>query len=220
MIQCREHRMSDVPTYRPFGSGHVARRGRRRTREEPVTQHGWRTSGPPPHAGPADGAQRQRARPVARFEPQMLVATDAASEGLNLQTLGTMINVDLPWNPSRLEQRLGRIKRFGQRRHSVDMLNLVYQGTQDEKVYEVLSQRMKDRYDIFGSLPDTIDDEWIEDMENLEETMDKYMHLRKKARDAFEIRYEHQVDPDAERWELCSRVLARRDIVEKLSSPW
>ena len=69
-------------------------------------------------------------------------------------------------------------------------------------------------------LRDTIDDEWIEDIENLEETMDKYMHLRKEARDAFEIRYEHQVDPDAERWELCSRVLARRDIVEKLSSPW
>jgi hypothetical protein len=42
------------------------------------------------------------------------VATDAACEGLNLQTLGTLINVDLPWNPSRREQRLGRIKRIGQ----------------------------------------------------------------------------------------------------------
>ena len=157
---------------------------------------------------------------VRKHEIRLLVATDAACEGLNLQTLGTMINVDLPWNPSRLEQRLGRIKRFGQRRHSVDMLNLVYHGTQDEEVYEVLSKRMKDRYDIFGSLPDTIDDEWIEDIENLEETMDKYMHLRKQARDAFEIPYEDEIDPDAERWELCSRVLARHDIVEKLSSPW
>ena len=157
---------------------------------------------------------------VRRHEIRLLVATDAACEGLNLQTLGTMINVDLPWNPSRLEQRLGRIKRFGQRRASVDMLNLVYHGTQDEKVYEVLSQRMKDRYDIFGSLPDTIDDEWIEDIEQLEEMMDRYMHLRTEARDAFEIRYEDQVDPDAERWELCSRVLARRDIVEKLAAPW
>src|SRR5438034_10017849 len=43
---------------------------------------------------------------------RLVVATDAACEGLNLQTLGTLINVDLPWNPSRLEQRLGRIKRF------------------------------------------------------------------------------------------------------------
>ena len=45
---------------------------------------------------------------------RLLVATDAACEGLNLQTLGTLINVDLPWNPSRLEQRIGRIKRYGQ----------------------------------------------------------------------------------------------------------
>ena len=79
---------------------------------------------------------------------------------------------------------------------------------------------MKDRYDIFGSLLDTIDDDWIEDVEQLEEMMDRYMHRRREARDAFEIRYEDQVDPDAERRELCSRVLARREIVEKLSSPW
>ena len=157
---------------------------------------------------------------VRRHEIRLLVATDAACEGLNLQTLGTMINVDLPWNPSRLEQRLGRIKRFGQRRHNVDMLNLVYHDTQDEKVYAALSQRMKDRYDIFGSLPDTIDDDWIENVERLEEMMDRYMHLRQKARDAFEIRYERQIDPARDRWELCSRVLARRDIVEKLSTPW
>ena len=157
---------------------------------------------------------------VRTHEIRLLVATDAACEGLNLQTLGTMINVDLPWNPSRLEQRLGRIKRFGQRRQNVDMLNLVYHDTQDEKVYAALSHRMKDRYDIFGSLPDTIDDDWIENVERLEEMMDQYMHLRQQARDAFEIRYERQVDPDRDRWELCSRVLARRDIVEKLSMPW
>src|ERR1017187_7895240 len=78
----------------------------------------------------------------------LLVATDAACEGLNLQTLGTLINVDLPWNPSRLEQRIGRIKRYGQTRDRVDMLNLVYVNTNDEKVYRALSQRMKDRYDL------------------------------------------------------------------------
>ena len=157
---------------------------------------------------------------VRRHEVRLLVATDAACEGLNLQTLGTMINVDLPWNPSRLEQRLGRIKRFGQRRQSVDMLNLVYHDTQDEKVYAALSRRMKDRYDIFGGLPDTIDDDWIENVERLDEKMDQYIHMRQHAREAFEIRYERQVDPDRERWEHCSRVLARGDIVKKLSMPW
>lgn len=151
---------------------------------------------------------------------RLIVATDAACEGLNLQTLGTLINVDLPWNPSRLEQRLGRIKRIGQARQTVDMLNLVYHDTQDEKVYRVLSRRMKDRYDIFGGLPDSIDDEWIENIEKLEEMMDEYIHLRNQARDVFELRYKETIDPDKDRWELCSRVLGRRDVVERLSEPW
>ena len=151
---------------------------------------------------------------------RLVLATDAACEGLNLQTLGTLINVDLPWNPSRLEQRLGRIKRFGQARRNVDMLNLVYAETQDEKVYRVLSRRMKDKFDIFGGLPDTIEDDWIESVEKLEAMMDEYIHLRRKARDVFELRYQATIDPDRDRWELCSRVLARRDVVERLSVPW
>jgi superfamily II DNA or RNA helicase len=157
---------------------------------------------------------------VKKREIRLVVATDAACEGLNLQTLGTLINVDLPWNPSRLEQRLGRIKRFGQARHTVDMLNLVYHETQDEKIYQVLSRRMKDRFDIFGGLPDTIEDDWIESVEKLEEMMDKYMNLRQQAHDVFEIRYHETINPDKDRWELCSRVLARRDVVDRLSVPW
>jgi superfamily II DNA or RNA helicase len=157
---------------------------------------------------------------VKNHEVRLLVATDAACEGLNLQTLGTLINVDLPWNPSRLEQRLGRIKRIGQARQSVDMLNLVYHDTQDEKVYQVISRRMRDRFDIFGGLPDVIEDEWIEDEEKMDEMMDQYIHLRQGARDVFEVRYQETIDPDKDRWELCSRVLARRDVLERLSAPW
>ena len=157
---------------------------------------------------------------VKEREIKLVVATDAASEGLNLQTLGTLINIDLPWNPSRLEQRLGRIKRIGQVRRNVDMLNLVYKDTQDERIYQVLSKRMKDRFDIFGSLPDTIEDDWIEDQERLEEMMDKYIHLRKKAKDEFSIRYEEEIDPDKNRWELWEKVVSRRAVEEKLSRPW
>lgn len=157
---------------------------------------------------------------VKKREIRLIIATDAACEGLNLQTLGTLINIDLPWNPSRLEQRLGRIKRFGQSRKTVDMLNLVYHETQDEKIYQVLSKRMKDRYDIFGGLPDTIDDDWIENVEQLEEMMDKYIHLRNKAHDVFEIRYKETIDPNKDQWEQCARVLSRRDVIDKLSVPW
>ena len=49
---------------------------------------------------------------------------------------------------------------------------------------------MKDGYDIFGGLPDTIEDDWIESEEKLEEMMDEYIHLRKQARDVFELRYQ------------------------------
>ena len=63
--------------------------------------------------------------------------------------------------------------------------------------------------------PPTIDDGWVDDVERLDEMTDRGMHLRKQARDAFEVRYEHQVSPDTERSELCPRVLARRDIVRE-----
>lgn len=157
---------------------------------------------------------------VKEHEIRLVIATDAACEGLNLQTLGTLINVDLPWNPSRLEQRLGRIKRFGQARRTVDMLNLVYHDTQDEVVYRTISRRLKDKFDIFGGLPDTIEDDWIESVEKLEQMMDQYIHLRQNARDAFELRYKETIDADKNRWELCSRVLARKDVNDKLSEAW
>ncbi|RKR43442.1 phospholipase D-like domain-containing anti-phage protein [Paraburkholderia sp. BL17N1] len=164
--------------------------------------------------------REQIKRAVKEREIRLVVATDAACEGLNLQTLGTLINVDLPWNPSKLEQRLGRIKRFGQSRDLVDMLNLVYHGTQDEKVYQVLSRRMKDRYNIFGSLPDTIDAEWIEDIEGLEQELDRYWARRNQTQTAFQARYQDSIHPTENRWELCEKVLSRQDFIEKLSEEW
>jgi hypothetical protein len=50
--------------------------------------------------------------------------------------------------------------------------------------------------------------------------MDHYIHLRDQARNAFEIRYQESINPDQDRWELCSRVLSRRDVIERLSMPW
>ncbi|MDF1829968.1 phospholipase D-like domain-containing anti-phage protein, partial [Cycloclasticus pugetii] len=131
---------------------------------------------------------------VAEHELTIMVATDAACEGLNLQTLGTLINIDLPWNPTKLEQRIGRIKRFGQVREKVDMLNLVNEQTVDEKVYERLSERMRDRYSLFGSLPDTIKDEWIEDIETLGEKMDDFINAQKEA-NGFDLRYNTSMSP-------------------------
>ncbi|WP_394842385.1 phospholipase D-like domain-containing protein [Pendulispora brunnea] len=156
---------------------------------------------------------------VKEREVRLVVATDAACEGLNLQTLGTLINVDLPWNPSRLEQRIGRIKRFGQARDSVDMLNLVYQGTRDEEVYDRLSSRMRDRYDVFGALPDVIEDDWIDHIETLDDKLTEFIEKKRRA-NAFDIRYADTVEPKGEPWEKCAQVLSRRDVIERLSRGW
>lgn len=158
-------------------------------------------------------------RMVAEHQIRVMVATDAACEGLNLQTLGTLINVDLPWNPTRLEQRIGRIKRFGQKRETVDMLNLVFEQTVDETIYERLSERMRNRYDLFGSLPDTIKDEWIEDIESLGEKLDQYINAQKTAT-GFDLRYTATMTPPDKDWRDCTEVLSRRDFSVLLSSAW
>ena len=156
---------------------------------------------------------------VAEHQIKIMIATDAACEGLNLQTLGTLINIDLPWNPTRLEQRIGRIKRFGQVRDKVDMLNLVNEQTVDEKVYSRLSERMRNRFDLFGSLPDTIRDEWIEDIAALGEKMDEYINAQREA-NGFDLRYNAIVEPSDRNWRDCTEVLSRRDLAQLMSNGW
>jgi superfamily II DNA or RNA helicase len=199
----------------------VARKIADRVPHEPVAVYAGAQKSGIYHNGRFTSVERDEIKgAVKRRMIRLVVATDAACEGLNLQTLGSLINVDLPWNPSRLEQRLGRIKRFGQQRVSVDMLNLVYAGTRDEDVYDRLSQRMKDRYDIFGSLPDVIEDDWIDDIEDLDEKLSEFIEKRKAARSAFDLRYGDTIDPEGEPWEKCSKVLSRRDLEEALSRGW
>jgi superfamily II DNA or RNA helicase len=170
--------------------------------------------------GQAVGIAREALkRMVADHDIRLMVATDAACEGLNLQTLGTLINVDLPWNPTRLEQRIGRIKRFGQARSTVDMLNLVHQGTVDETVYERLSERMRNRYDLFGGLPDTIKDDWIDDLETLGEKMDQYIEERRQAT-GFDLRYNDTIRSTADAWRDCAAVLSRRDLDNLMRQGW
>ncbi len=170
--------------------------------------------------GDSVGVERETLkRMVAERQIRVMVATDAACEGLNLQTLGTLINVDLPWNPTRLEQRIGRIKRFGQRRETVDMLNLVFEQTVDERIYERLSERMKDRYDLFGSLPDTIKDDWIDNIETLGEKLDEYINAQKTAT-GFDLRYTGTMMPPDKDWREFTAVLSRRDLASLMSVAW
>ena len=72
----------------------------------------------------------------------VLLCTDAASEGLNFQFCGALINYDMPWNPMRVEQRIGRIDRVGQAHEDIRVVNLHYRDTVEADVYEVLRERI------------------------------------------------------------------------------
>ena len=93
-----------------------------------------------------------------------LVATDAAGEGINLQFCRLMVNYDVPWNPARLEQRMGRIHRYRQR-HDVRIVNLVAGGTHEGRVLQVLLKKLdaiRDElrtdkvFDVIGRLFDNV----------------------------------------------------------------
>ena len=73
---------------------------------------------------------------------QVLLATDAAGEGINLQRAHLMVNYDLPWNPNRIEQRFGRIHRIGQT-EVCHLWNLVAEETREGEVYRTLLEKLE-----------------------------------------------------------------------------
>ncbi len=89
----------------------------------------------------------------------MLLATDAAGEGINLQRAHLMVNYDLPWNPNRLEQRFGRIHRIGQT-EVCHLWNLVAEETREGDVYRTLLEKLEEArkalggqvFDVLGKL--------------------------------------------------------------------
>jgi superfamily II DNA or RNA helicase len=85
-------------------------------------------------------------------EVKILLCTEAASEGLNLQTCGVLINYDVPWNPMRVEQRIGRIDRIGQVHEKVWILNYFYKNTVEADIYSACSDRINWFETVIGEL--------------------------------------------------------------------
>ncbi|MFN8579275.1 MAG: helicase-related protein [Candidatus Sericytochromatia bacterium] len=83
---------------------------------------------------------------------QILLCTDAAAEGLNLQTAGLLYNYDMPWNPMRVEQRIGRIDRIGQEKDRISIVNFYYSESVEAKIYEVLRERIDCFSTVVGNL--------------------------------------------------------------------
>ena len=114
--------------------------------------------------------ERRKIQFLFRSDPQVrvLIATDAAGEGVNLQNANLMVNYDLPWNPNRLEQRFGRIHRIGQQ-EVCHLWNLVAKETREGDVYHRLLQKLETESDalqgrVFDILGEVFEDESLKDL--------------------------------------------------------
>jgi superfamily II DNA or RNA helicase len=153
---------------------------------------------------------------VGRGELRLLLGTDAASEGLNLQRLGALINLDLPWNPTRLEQRKGRIQRIGQLRDEIYVYNMRYKDSVEDRVHDLLSSRLEDIFGLFGQIPDILEDVWI-DVANGEVDEAKKLIQSVHPKHPFDEKYNRVADID---WDSCSVVLNEEDKKGVLLEKW
>ncbi len=138
--------------------------------------------------------ERLRAEHRFRHQAQVMVSTEAGGEGINLQFCSLMVNYDLPWNPNRLEQRMGRIHRYGQQKE-VHIFNLVAANTIEGEILRALFEKLerireaygKDR--VFDIIGDLIEESTLKDL-----IVDALL----KRRSLEEIRRELCVEPDQE----------------------
>jgi hypothetical protein len=135
------------------------------------------------------------------------LGTDAASEGVNLRRPGTLINFDLPWNPTRLEERKGRIQRIGKLNDTVYVYNMRYLGSVEDRVHEVPASRLEEIHTMFGQIPDVLEDVWI-DIANGEIERAKQVIESVPRKHPFDIRYQRI---EKTNWESCARVLSSRE---------
>ena len=154
---------------------------------------------------------------VRAGELKLLLGTDAASEGLNLQRLGTLINIDLPWNPTRLEQRKGRIQRIGQAQSEVWIANLRYRGSVEDRVHQVLASRLEAIHQLFGQIPDTLEDVWVKIALESEQDALQLIDRTAATKNPFDRKYSKVEDAD---WESSAIVLNPLAIREQLSRGW
>lgn len=155
-------------------------------------------------------------RRITTGDLRLVIGTEAASEGLNLQRLGSLINLDLPWNPTRLEQRKGRIQRIGQLRSEVLIYNMRYRGSVEDRLYRLLSERLANIRNMFGQILDTLEDVWVAAALQDEEEAKRVIDAVPK-RHPFEMRYDRIENVD---WESCSRVLDSASQLEALRKGW
>ena len=158
--------------------------------------------------------ERKQAQDDFRKSRRVLISTDAGGEGLNLQFAHVVINYDIPWNPMRLEQRIGRVDRIGQPK-TVRAINFVFEDSVEFRVLEVLEQKLSVIFNEFGidKTGDVLDSaqagEMFEDIfasaildpdgieTSVEQTMDRLRDEIRQARESSDI-YGISEEPDVQ----------------------
>ncbi|HLQ71065.1 MAG TPA: helicase-related protein, partial [Bacillota bacterium] len=117
-----------------------------------------------PYRGGFNSSRKDWMRHLFENHAQVLIATEAGGEGINLQFCNHMINYDLPWNPMRLEQRIGRIHRFGQK-NDVYIYNIAIRHTFEEHIMTLLYEKIAMFENVIGNLDDILAELQLTDME-------------------------------------------------------
>lgn len=185
--------------------------------DEPIAIYSGPSSSGIMFAGAFYPKQRDELKQMVRKGTlRLMLGTDAASEGLNLQRLARLINLDLPWNPTKLEQRKGRIQRIGQIHETVQIYNMRYKDSIEDRVHSVLADRLQDIHSLFGQIPDVLEDVWVAMALGERELAKKIIDGIPKQH-PFEIRYTHVGKID---WESCRDVLDAHEKTRVLGQGW
>jgi len=156
---------------------------------------------------------------VLKGRLKLLIGTDAASTGLNLQKLGCLINLDLPWNPTLLEQRKGRVQR-GTLAKRIPFYNMRYDKGAELKLFETLSGRIQEITAIFGTIPDFIVDQWVTDMldDKVWDANTVLTVIAEREQNPFTLK-ETTESLDAD-WDGTAEVLNHADAMRELMGGW
>lgn len=147
LVEGGRYTLDDITLFRGTNDSARAREALQRWREE-TQQDVPRAQQPSP-----DIAVRAALVHEFKTRTKVFISTEAGAKGLNLQFCETIINYDLPWNPQRIEQRIGRCHRYGQT-HAVTVINFISNDNEAERLtYEILSQKL----DLFGTILDASD---------------------------------------------------------------
>ena len=130
----------------------------------------------------------------------------------------TLVNIDLPWNPTRLEQRKGRIQRIGQLSGEILIYNMRYKDSVEDKVHRKLSGRLYEIYNLFGQIPDVLEDVWVAIAQGDEAKAELAINKLPKQ-NPFVLKYEKAI-PNLGDWEKCSAVLDKSDVMRELLQGW